>query len=101
MAETTLLPLPMPTSGDERGQAEGAGAPLSREFVDLKNFKNSARFAAHGAGGADVPLQLCAIEQHADALVIAVSDPSRLMVLDEIAGLLGTALWRAWQRYRR
>ena len=29
------------------------------------------------------------IEQTVDALVIAVSDPSRLMVLDEIAGLLG------------
>jgi type IV pilus assembly protein PilB len=29
------------------------------------------------------------IEQRTDALVIAVSDPSRLMVLDEIAGLLG------------
>ena len=29
------------------------------------------------------------IEQHDDVLVIAVSDPSRLMVLDEIAGLLG------------
>ena len=29
------------------------------------------------------------IEQQDDALVIAVSDPSRLMVLDEIAGLLG------------
>jgi type IV pilus assembly protein PilB len=28
------------------------------------------------------------IEQQADALVIAVSDPSRLMVLDEISGLL-------------
>ena len=29
------------------------------------------------------------IEQQHDALVIAVSDPSRLMILDEIAGLLG------------
>ena len=33
------------------------------------------------------------IEQQEDSLVIAVSDPSRLMVLDEIAGLLGQQIY--------
>ena len=41
------------------------------------------------------------IEQQDDALVIAVSDPSQLMILDEIAGLLGIASLRGWPRFRR
>ena len=59
------------------------------EFVDLKNFKIQHELLR------TVPVELMfrynfvPIEQQEDALVIAVSDPSRLMVLDEIAGLLG------------
>ena len=59
------------------------------EFVDLKNFKIQHDLLR------TVPVELMfrynfvPIEQQQDALVIAVSDPSRLMVLDEIAGLLG------------
>jgi type IV pilus assembly protein PilB len=56
--------------------------------VDLKNFKIQHELLR------TVPVELMfrynfvPIEQQSDALVIAVSDPSRLMVLDEIAGLL-------------
>jgi len=88
MAETSLIALPLPAGQDERSQAEALARRYHAEFVDLKNFKIQHDLFAHGASGADVPLQLCAIEQQEDALVIAVSDPSRLMVLDEIAGLL-------------
>ena len=57
--------------------------------MDLKNFKIQHDLLR------TVPVELMfrynfvPIEQQGEALVIAVSDPSRLMVLDEIAGLLG------------
>jgi type IV pilus assembly protein PilB len=59
------------------------------EFADLKNFKIQHDLLR------TVPVELMfrfnfvPLEQKADSLVIAVSDPSKLMVLDEIAGLLG------------
>ena len=85
------IPLPvgaLPGSPEERAQAELLAARYHAEFVDLKNFKIQHDLLR------TVPVELMfrynfvPIEQQADALVIAVSDPSRLMVLDEIAGLL-------------
>jgi type IV pilus assembly protein PilB len=89
MADGNVITLPVPTSGDERGQAEALAHRYHAEFVDLKNFKIQHDLLR------TVPVELMfrynfvPIEQRTDALVIAVSDPSRLMVLDEIAGLLG------------
>src|SRR6202140_2111160 len=91
MPETNVLPLPLPTPGsvDERAQAEALARRYHAEFVDLKNFKIQHELLR------TVPVELMfrynfvPIEQQQDSLVIAVSDPSRLMVLDEIAGLLG------------
>ena len=77
-----------PAAQDERAQAEALAARYHAEFVDLKNFKIQHELLR------TVPVELMfrynfvPIEQQDDALVIAVSDPSRLMVLDEIAGLL-------------
>ena len=74
---------------EERAQAEALARRYHAEFVDLKNFKIQHDLLR------TVPVELMfrynfvPIEQQEDALVIAVSDPSRLMVLDEIAGLLG------------
>jgi type IV pilus assembly protein PilB len=74
---------------DERAQAEALAKRYHAEFVDLKNFKIQHDLLR------TVPVELMfrynfvPIEQRQEALVIAVSDPSRLMVLDEIAGLLG------------
>src|SRR3984957_19735277 len=94
MAEVLPVPI-MPTNGhlsggtDERSQAEAIAARYHAEFVDLKNFKIQHELVR------TVPVELMfrynfvPIEQQGDALVIAVSDPSRLMILDEIAGLLG------------
>jgi hypothetical protein len=39
MADTNVLPLPSPLSGDERAQAEALARRYHAEFVDLKNFK--------------------------------------------------------------
>src|SRR5450631_561338 len=91
MAETTLTTPtgPTPSGLDERAQAEALALRYRAEFVDLKNFRIQHDLLR------TVPVELMfrynfvPIEQQADALVIAVSDPSRLMVLDEIAGLLG------------
>src|ERR1035438_244364 len=92
MADTTILTIPnapMPGSPEERAQAEALAARYRAEFVDLKNFRIQHDLLR------TVPVELMfrynfvPIEQQGEALVIAVSDPSRLMVLDEIAGLLG------------
>jgi type IV pilus assembly protein PilB len=91
MADTTItVPTGPAVNGlDERAQAESLAARYRADFVDLKNFKIQHDLLR------TVPVELMfrynfvPIEQHADAMVIAVSDPSRLMVLDEIAGLLG------------
>jgi type IV pilus assembly protein PilB len=87
------IPLPagaaVPGSPEERAQAELLAQRYRAEFVDLKNFKIQHDLLR------TVPVELMfrynfvPIEQQGDALVIAVSDPSLLMVLDEIAGLLG------------
>ena len=79
----------MPGSAEERAHAEALAARYRAEFVDLKNFKIQHDLLR------TVPVELMfrynfvPIEQQGEALVIAVSDPSRLMVLDEISGLLG------------
>jgi type IV pilus assembly protein PilB len=88
MAEATTLAVPLSAVQDERAQAEALARRYHAEFVDLKNFKIQHELLR------TVPVELMfrynfvPIEQQSDALVIAVSDPSRLMILDEIAGLL-------------
>jgi type IV pilus assembly protein PilB len=89
MAETTVLAVPLTTGLDERANAEALAKRYRAEFVDLKNFKIQHDLLR------TVPVELMfrynfvPIEQQGEALVIAVSDPSQLMILDEIAGLLG------------
>ncbi len=92
MADSNLVTLPVapsPNGFDERAQAEALAHRYHAEFVDLKNFKIQHDLLR------TVPVELMfrynfvPIEQQGEVLVIAVSDPSRLMVLDEIAGLLG------------
>jgi len=83
-----VLAIPLAAGMDERAQAEALARRYHAEFVDLKNFKIQHDLLR------TVPVELMfrynfvPIEQQQDALVIAVSDPSRLMILDEIAGLL-------------
>jgi type IV pilus assembly protein PilB len=74
---------------NEREQAEQMARRYRAEFADLKNFKIQHDLLR------TVPVELMfrfnfvPLELREDVLVIAVSDPSKLMVLDEIAGLLG------------
>ena len=53
----TLLAIPLPASRTS-GPGRAAGAPLSRGICRSEELPNPARTAAHGARGADVPLQL-------------------------------------------
>jgi type IV pilus assembly protein PilB len=87
------LPTPsvngLPGGLDERAQAELLARRYRAEFADLKNFKIQHDLLR------TVPVELMfrfnfvPLDLRDDVLVIAVSDPSKLMVLDEIAGLLG------------
>jgi type IV pilus assembly protein PilB len=86
-----VLTVPTPGFGqiDERAAAMEMARRYRAEFADLKNFKIQHDLLR------TVPVELMfrynfvPLEQKDDVLVIAVSDPSKLMVLDEIAGLLG------------
>lgn len=88
-------PLAIPIQNPELGETERAQLLARRyrsEFVDLKNFKIQHELFR------TVPVELMfrynfvPLEQLDGKLVIAVSDPSKLMVLDEISGLLGQRL---------
>src|SRR5665811_537481 len=59
------------------------------EFVDLKNFRIQHELFRSVPVDMMFRYNFVPLEQLEDRLVIAVSDPSRLMVLDEISGLLG------------
>jgi type IV pilus assembly protein PilB len=79
----------IPTEVDEVAHAQTLARRYRCEFVDLKNFRIQHDVIR------SVPVELMfrynfvPLEQQEDRIVIAVSDPSRLMVLDEIASLLG------------
>ncbi len=81
--------LTLPTELDETHAGQSLARRYHCEFIDLKHYK-----IQHDVVRA-VPVDLMfrynfvPLEQLADRLVIAVADPSRLMVLDEISGLLG------------
>ncbi len=74
---------------DERAQAQHLARRYRAEFADLKHFKIQHDLLR------TVPVDLMfrysfvPLELRGDTMVIAVSDPSKLMMLDEIAGLLG------------
>src|SRR5271156_336132 len=86
---TDVSVLTLPTELDETLTAQSLARRYRCEFIDLKHYK-----IQHDVVRA-VPVDLMfrynfvPLEQLDDRLVIAVSDPSRLMVLNEIAGLLG------------
>ncbi len=88
-------PLAIPIANPELNETERAQLMARRyhsEFIDLRDFKIQHELVK------SVPVELMfrynfiPLEQLPDRLVIAVSDPSRLMVLDEISGLLGQRL---------
>ncbi|MBS1813887.1 MAG: type II/IV secretion system protein [Acidobacteria bacterium] len=91
MATPIAIPIQNPEL-DETERAKLLARRYRSEFVDLKNFKIQHELFK------TVPVELMfryhfvPLEQVEGKLVIAVSDPSKLMVLDEISGLLGQRL---------
>src|SRR6202522_4687515 len=90
-----MAPLAIPINEpgmDEVERAQLIARRYHAEFVDLKNFKIQHELFK------SVPVDLMfrynfvPLEQSEGRLAIAVSDPSKLMVLDEISGLLGTRI---------
>jgi type IV pilus assembly protein PilB len=92
MATPVATPLPN-DSLTEAERAERLARRYHAEFVDLKNFKIQHELFKSVPVDMMFRYNFVPLEQSTDGrLAIAVADPSRLMVLDEIAGLLGTRL---------
>src|SRR6201992_3455332 len=89
MAESPVVVMPVPRPGDEVARAQALAARYRCEFVDLKNFRIQHDLFRSVPVDMMFRYNFVPLEQLEDRLIIAVSDPSRLMVLDEIAGLLG------------
>jgi type IV pilus assembly protein PilB len=84
-----LAVLPLPTEFDETANAQSMARRYRCEFIDLKNYKIQHEVVRAVPVDLMFRYNFVPLEQMDDRLVIAVSDPSRLMILDEIAGLLG------------
>ena len=93
MAST--IPVAIPYSNEALSEVERAQMLARRyhaEFVDLKNFKIQVELFKSVPVDMMFRYNFVPLEQSEGRLAIAVSDPSKLMVLDEISGLLGTRL---------
>jgi type IV pilus assembly protein PilB len=90
------IPVATPLPNDSLTEAERAERLARRyhaEFVDLKNFKIQHELFKSVPVDMMFRYNFVPLEQGSDGrLAIAVADPSKLMVLDEIAGLLGTRI---------
>jgi type IV pilus assembly protein PilB len=87
MADTPIVALPL--EFDEPAHARALAARYRCDFVDLKNFRIQHDLFRTVPVDMMFRYNFVPLEQREDHLVIAVSDPSRLMMIDEIAGLLG------------
>ncbi len=92
MATPVATPLPN-DSLSEAERAERLARRYHAEFVDLKHFKIQHELFKSVPVDMMFRYNFVPLEQSNDGrLAIAVADPSKLMVLDEIAGLLGTRI---------
>src|SRR5580692_2640945 len=91
MANAPII-MPIAAEGDEIGRAQSLAKRYHSEFVDLKNFRIQHELFKSVPVDMMFRYNFVPLEQAEGRLVIAVSDPSRLMVLDEISGLLGQRL---------
>ena len=90
-----MAPLAVPINEpgmDEVERAQLLARRYHAEFVDLKNFKISHELFKSVPVDMMFRYNFVPLEQMEGRLAIAVSDPSKLMVLDEISGLLGQRL---------
>jgi type IV pilus assembly protein PilB len=92
MATPVATPLPN-DSLTEAERAERLARRYHAEFVDLKHFNIQHELFKSVPVDMMFRYNFVPLEQSTDGrLAIAVADPSKLMVLDEIAGLLGTRI---------
>src|SRR6204780_5638811 len=82
-------PIVVPTEQDEIAQAQSLARRYRSEFIDLRNFRIRHEVLRSVPVDMMFRYNFVPLEQEEDRLVIAVSDPSKLMMLDEISGLLG------------
>ncbi len=99
MAQAPVVPSPLPTPGlptpalvDEVAHAQALARRYRCDFTDLKNFRIQHELFRSVPVDMMFRYNFVPLEQLEDRLIIAVSDPSKLMVMDEIAGLLGQRL---------
>jgi type IV pilus assembly protein PilB len=92
MANVPIVIMPLPAEGDEITHAQALARRYHSEFVDLKNFRIQHELFKSVPVDMMFRYNFVPLEQADGRLVIAVSDPSKLMVLDEISGLLGQRL---------
>ncbi len=93
MATPVAIPLSVAEMGmDETERARELARRYHAEFVDLKNFKIQHELFKTVPVDMMFRYNFVPLEQHDGRLAIAVSDPSKLMVLDEISSLLGARL---------
>src|SRR6202451_906091 len=93
MATPVAVPLSVSEMGMSGvGRAQALSKRYHAEFVDLKNFKISHELFKSVPVDMMFRYNFVPLEQLEGRLAIAVSDPSKLMVLDEISGLLGQRL---------
>ena len=93
MATPVAVPLSVgEMSMSEVERAQALALRYHAEFVDLKNFKISHELFKSVPVDMMFRYNFVPLEQLEGRLAIAVSDPSKLMMLDEISGLLGQRL---------
>lgn len=76
----------------EQERAQVLARRYHAEFVDLKHFKIQHELFKSVPVDIMFRYNFVPLEQQGSRLAIAVADPSKLMMLDEISGLLGTRL---------
>jgi type IV pilus assembly protein PilB len=89
------IPVAVPYSNEALSEVERAQLLARRyhaEFVDLRNFKIQVELFKSVPVDMMFRYNFVPLEQSEGRLAIAVSDPSKLMVIDEIAGLLGARI---------
>ncbi len=92
MADPIVLPVGKAGTVDAVNQAKMLAQRYRSEYVDLRDFRIQHDLLRTVPVDIMFRYNFVPLEQQEDRLVIAVSDPSRLMVLDEISGLLGQRL---------
>src|SRR5450432_2506993 len=89
MADTTVLVTTTVSESDETTRAQNLARRYRCEYIDLKNFRIQTEVVRSVPVDIMFRYNFLPLEQREDRLVIAVADPSQLMMLDEISGLLG------------